>query len=204
MKGKHSGKFKVGITLIIYTTVMLGTIPLWTNRWGYVDFPCYWYGDTLHLTKPNASTRIAYCISLYPRNAYGAGPLLGSSTEDKGVMIGASGLLKLRGLINLQRQGDILLVNGRVLQVGETYVQHIYSYTLNPWLLAATDLGVKNDGVRTTTSNGSENIDANILFVSGDAKEKWVHTPMGLALFGIGIGLLTIDILQRRRNPKIA
>ena len=165
MKRKRSLKFKFGIALIALTALMLAAIPLWTHHWGNIDFPCEWFGTPPSLANVNLNTRIAYCISVYPRSAYGAAPLVYGSTEKDKLTIGVYGSL------SLQRQGDSLVVNNRRLQVGETNDQHLSSPTLNPWLLSTTDFSVKNEGVLKTVSGKKENMAPDILYVSGNAKE---------------------------------
>jgi hypothetical protein len=175
---------------------MLVTIPLWKIRWGNVDFPCEWFGAPPYLAKVESSSRMAYCISVYPRNASGAAPLAYGSTEEENAVI------KINGSLELQRQGNTLLVNNQILQVGETNNQHISSFTLNPWLLTTTDLSVTNEGVLKTESNGTESLASDVIFVSGNAREGWALTPLGLLFFGIGLGLLILDSLQRKRKSS--
>jgi hypothetical protein len=194
VKGKRSLKFTAGIIVIILTTLMLVTIPLWTNRWSHIDFPCEWFGAPPNLAKVKSNSRIAYCISVYPRNAYGGAPLAYGSAEEENVSI------KINDYLDLRRQGNILFANNHVLRAGEINKQHIASFTLNPWLFAITDLSVKNEGMLKSTN--SESFASDVIFISGDSKEGWELTPFGFLFFGIGLGLLILDAIVRRKKSK--
>ena len=59
-----------------------------------------------------------------------------------------------------------------------------------------------NEGVLKTENNGSESLASDVIFVSGNAREGWALSPLGLLFFGIGLGLLIIDALQRKRKSS--
>ena len=67
---------------------MLLTINLWMLQRGNVDFPCEWFGSPPALAQVETATRIAYCLSWYPRDYYGAAPFgYGSATTNQIVVI---------------------------------------------------------------------------------------------------------------------
>ena len=197
MKEKHSLKFRIGIAFIAYATFMLVATPVWMFiSLGNVDFPCEWFGDPTALAKVNSDTRIAYCISVFPRSKGGGAPLVYGSTTEDGIRI------DVYGSLDLQRQEDVLLVNNHILKNGETSNRHLVSLTLNPWLLATTDLSVQNEGVLKTEANHSGDPAYDILQVSGDAYEGWRFTPLGFIFWGIGVSLLVLDKTQRMKKSR--
>jgi hypothetical protein len=194
VKSRLSLKFAIGFIVIIYSALMLVSIPLWKNRWSYVDFPCDWFGPSPSLAAVNASSRIAYCISVYPRSAYGGTPLAYGSTDKDEVTI------KINPALRLQRQGTSLVVNGQLLEVGQSFKQRYTSISFNPWLIAVTDLTITNEGLLMTANSGSQTPAPEAIFVSGDATEEWTLTPLGLLFFVGGSGLMILDEKQHKQK----
>ena len=91
-----------------------------------------------------------------------------------------------------------MLVNNEVLRVGETNIQHIALLTLNPWLLATTEISITHEGA--LQSQQPANFTSDVIFVSGNFTQGWALTPLGLLYFGIGLALIVFDVIERKKN----
>ncbi len=173
---------------------MLFAVPIWTNRWKNVDSPCEYFGPPPNLAIIKSNSRIAYCISMYPREANGGIPFaFGSSEEEK---------IKIKGIIDLERQGTKLQVNNKILDAGQTDTQHFYSLTLNPWLLSTTELSITNEGVLETVGKGLVRLPSAVIFVSGNIIEGWKFTLFGLLYFVIGLSLIILNVIHPKSILK--
>jgi hypothetical protein len=173
---------------------------------GFVDFPCFdleeggclmGYGpvEPEYGMEELGQARMFLCISVYPRGWEGGGTIAqGPEFSDTWSESG----------INLERRGDMLIVNGEVLETGESSSRLRVYPTLNPWLLETARTTISNRGVFDCyqvlggDAVETQNIDA--LYVYGGVGEGWLPNPLGLVIVGVGIWLLVRGIVKRRRG----
>jgi hypothetical protein len=173
---------------------------------GFVDFPCFDLeeGGCLMGYGPMMSegdvddldeARMFLCISVYPRGWEGGGTIA-QGPEFSDTWSGSG--------INLERQGETLIANGKSLGVGESFSRLRVYPTLNPWLLETAHITIHNRGVFDCYQVLGEdtvetrNIDA--LYVYGSISEGWLPNPLGLVIVGIGIWLVVRGMVRRRRE----
>ncbi len=193
MSRKFGFKSIAGISLVVLTLVSAVSIPIWLNRWVNVDFPCEWFGNPPFPGPIPATSHLAYCISVYPRNANGGKPLYGSTSSDTAV-------LSEFGAIRLERQQNTLLVNNHGLEVGQVFHKQITTLTANPWLLSITELTITNQGLVSADQNAV----SGTLLARGEAKESWAATPIPVAFLALGIALLLLDARDRNARTPAA
>ncbi len=189
----RSPKSIVGISLIVLMVLSAISVPIWLLRWANVDFPCQWFGNPPSPESIAPTSRLAYCISVYPRNAHGGYPLYGSSPSDA-ITLNEFGSMMLR------RQQTAVLVNNHRLEAGETFHQRITGVTANPWLLAVTDLTITNQGL----IGGDQNSANETVFISGEATESWAATPIPFAFLALGIALILLDVRERNARTRVS
>jgi hypothetical protein len=171
---------------------------------GFVDFPCFDLeeGGCLMGYDPAelgcdveelSQARMFLCISVYPRGWNGGGTIAqGPEFSDTWSGYG----------IDLERQGDKLILNGKSLEVGESSSRLRVYPTLNPWLLETARTTISNRGVFDCYQVwGEDTVETAVigaLYVYGSVSEGWLPNPLGLVILGIGIWLLVRGILKRR------
>jgi hypothetical protein len=190
---KSSPRFVAGIVLIAFAVLMLVAVACWITPKGNVDFPCEWFGrpPSLAEAEVDAATRIAYCLSLYPRSRWGGAPYVyGATAEDK---VTLSPPVLWHGNLVLERQEKAIIVNGQILQPGETYTRFRWFPSLNPWLVLTVHLKVTNGGILEDHSVATEAV-----YVSGDVNEGWLPGPLGLIILGVGVWLLVRGVKEQR------
>jgi hypothetical protein len=194
----------IGISLLILIGLSYLVIGLFTLRTGNVDFPCEYFGPPPTLAKIEENTRIAYCISWYPRDHYGAAPYAyGSSTEDKLTIIPiVSGYTKLI----LERQGENIIINDYLLKPGDIYRKSYKTISINPWLYKTADLEIMNNGIVNSNNTGQSTTDE-ALYISGNLKEGWASSMIiwnigiiGLIVIFLGVSIQIILIIKRKIN----
>jgi hypothetical protein len=193
-----------GTVLILFSCLMLLAVACWITSKGNVDFPCFDMGEGRCLkgynlyTEPgdepvdHSQARMYLCISVYPREFQGGGTIA-QGPEFSDTWSG--------GGVGVERQGETLIVNGQTLAVGESFTERDLSFTLNPWLLASTRTTITNRGVFDCLLDQDFNehpIDA--LYVYGSVSEGWFLNPVGPVVLVIGLVLLTVGILARRKS----
>jgi hypothetical protein len=154
---------------------------------GYVDFPC--------LAGPGprpeviTTTRIAWCISWWPRTAVSGGAVyaVGSTEQDRAAI--EPDYAYHYGPLSVERQGDTLVVNGQALTPGATYRTSYSAVTLSLWAYMTAELAVTNKGV-VKYAYGMDPKAIQALDLSGDLHEGWAVSPLGPALLIGGILLL--------------
>jgi hypothetical protein len=173
---------------------------------GFVDFPCFdleesgclvGYGpvEPGYDVEELSQARMFLCISVYPRGWEGGGTIAqGPEFSDTWSKSG----------INLERQGDTLIVNGESLRVGESSSRLRAYLTLNPWLLETVRTTVHNRGVfdcyQVVGEDAVERMTIDALYVYGSVSEGWLPNPLGLVILGIGIWLMVRGIVRWRRG----
>lgn len=175
-------KFSLGIILIVISVVLLAIAMYQVTPKMAVDFPC---GTGLPPDmRPN--TRIAYCISLWPLEAFSGGGIyaIGATNQDEITV----------GILKLERQEQTLVVNDHPLEVGETSSTVRWTPSLNPWLIFTTRFFVKNERLKQANLPGS----SDILYVSGDAYEGWLPNPAGFLILGSGVLFLVHGFKERK------
>lgn len=141
-----------------------------------MDFPCEADQD-VRQEGMDASTRIAYCLSLWPFNMGGGGIFaLGTSDQDEAQVSG----------LHFRRDGQMLYVNNRPVDVGVRYETTRWRATRNPWVILTNRFEVRNRGLISADSIAP----ANVLFISGDVHEGWIPNPLGLILILAGMVLI--------------
>jgi len=191
----------VGGLLIALATLELLAIPELTRFQGYVDFPCPDEQSMPDIIP--ASTKIAYCISWFPRGFSGGGIyVVGDSDEEHVVMPKRPILPFWYGDLVLEKRGQNLVVNGRLLLPGRKYWQLNVFPTVNPWLLLSASLTVVNHGY----DNRWSSMATDAIYVFGDLREGWLPNPLGMIILGTGIWLLVRGIRKTRhaRNKNEA
>jgi hypothetical protein len=200
-RSKPSAKFAIGIALTAYAMLML--LAVLCRGWPgmNIDYPC-----ELGLgpgPSADASTRITYCISWWPRNAISGGGVAayGASDQDR-VEISPTGAFGKS--LTVERQEQILIVNGQTLQVGETCSWSYWLPSLNPWLLLTSRLTIVNRGMVGTVRKMDQDqiieIETDAMYLSGDLTEGWAPNPLGLACLLIGVWLLAQGFRERKRG----
>ena len=186
-------KLAAGIA-VAASSLLLLIAAIFCRGWPYlhVDFPCEWFGYPATLS--NAHTRIAYCISYWPRNAVSGGAVYayGSTDQDR-ILADSLGRPIWHSRLVFERQADILVFNGQRLAPGQTTSVARWFPSLNPWLLVTTHLSVTNEGRRQIQGASSDTI-----YVSGDMKEGWLPNPLGIVVLAIGLSLLVRGANDRR------
>jgi hypothetical protein len=170
---------------------------------GNVDFPCFdlgsgeclmGYGPGYDVEELNQA-RMFLCISVYPRGWAGGGTVA-QGPEFSDTWSGSG--------INLERQGDRLIVNGKSLAVGESSSWFRVYPTLIPWLLETTHTKIVNRGVfdcyQVLGEDTVDRQDIDALYVYGGVSEGWLPNPLGLVILGIGVWLLVRGIIKRKRE----
>ena len=196
----------VGILLILLAGLALLAAICTVVPKGNVDFPCFnlesggclmGYGPVRpgHDVEELSQARMFLCMSVYPRGWEGGGTIAqGPELSDTW-----SG-----GGIDLERQGDELLVNGKSLEVGESSGWFRVYPTLNPWLLETAYTEIANHGVfdcyQVLGEDTVERQSIDALYVYGDVSESWLPNPLGLVILGIGIWLVVRGIVRLRRG----
>jgi hypothetical protein len=179
-----------GIILIVLSCLFFAIAGIQILPWGVMDFPCDpTFTDPIfnRVLNVQPTSRLAYCISYYSRNAGGGGVYASGATDQDEVQA---------GVISLKRHGEVLYVNNHPIQPNGTYefVQNSSSY--NPWLIFTTRYSLKNEGL---TSLGPAQ-SGNVLYVSGDGEEGFLLNPLGLIILGGGVCLLIFG--KRARKAK--
>jgi hypothetical protein len=175
-------KSLLGIILLLVSGVLLVIAIDQLTPTMTVDFPCLaGYG-----MRPNVgpNTKIAYCISHWPREAISGGGVYALGATDQTEIT----VEKLKFI----RQGQTLVVNEHRLEIGETYNKVHWALSLNPWFIFTTRFVVMNEGLRQTDSLTLNDM----LYISGDVHESWFPKPMGLLIFGSGIWFLVQGIKE--------
>lgn len=172
-------RYVLGIALIVISLLCLAVAVCQVTPVMYVDFPCQ--AGLSPGYEVNPDTRIAYCISIWPLRAISGGAIYaaGSASQDT----------VTAGILKLERQGQILVVNGQRLAPGETYRKVQWRPSVNPWLIFTFQLVVRNDGVLE-----------DVLYISGDVYEGWVLNPLGTLILVGGIWLTVQGARERRRR----
>lgn len=173
---------------------------------GNVDFPCFdleeggclrGYGpvEPEYGVEELSQACLFLCISIYPRGWAGGGAIA-QGPEFSDTWSGSG--------INLERQGNTLIVNGESLGVGGSSSRLRVYPTLNPWLLEAARTTIHNRGVfdcyRVLGEDTVETQNIDALYVYGSVSEGWLPNPLGLVILGVGIWLLVRGIVRRRRG----
>ena len=160
---------------------------------GNMDFPCEWFGAPQN-TSVNEDTRIAYCISWYPRNYSGGGVYAeGTTTEDR-IMV--SPQAPWHSTLTIQRREDAVTINNQLLQIGMSFHQFAWFPSANPWLLYGANARVTNEGLLGV--NRPRPVDA--LYVSGDVKESWLLNPLGLIILAMGAWLWAVGAKSQKQT----
>jgi hypothetical protein len=139
--------------------------------------------------------RMFLCISVYPRS-WAGGATIAQGPEFSDTWSG-------RG-IDLERQGETLVVNDKSLGTGESSSWLRVYPTLNPWLLETTRTTLSNRGVfdcyQVLGEDTVERQSIDALYVYGGISEGWLPNPLGLVILGIGIWLLVRGIVRLGRG----
>ncbi len=186
----------LGIVLILVAGLALLAAICAVASKGNVDFPCFdlQEGECLMGYGPAepgceveglSRARLFLCISVYPRGWAGGGTIA-QGPEFSDAWSGDG--------INLERQGDMLIVNGESL-APEASTSWFRAYpTLNPWLLETTYTTISNRGVfdcyQVLGEEAVETTTIDALYVYGGVSEGWLPNPLGLVIAGLGVWLL--------------
>jgi hypothetical protein len=175
---KPSSKRAAGVVLIVLSILTLPIAVFQVVPTFLVDFPCMGPDEWGYPQDITQSTRIGYCISLYPLKAFSGGGIYasGSTAQDE---------ITVDPLV-FKRADEVLYVNSHPLQSGEVYKTTLWKLSANPWLIFTTRFEIRNDGFTSVDSSST----AKMLFVSGDASEGWLPNPLGLIILVGGIWLV--------------
>jgi hypothetical protein len=186
---------RLGQGLVAFSVLTLLAVLPCSAKLGAGDFPC----STMPTFYVYEDTRLAYCIDWYIRWAYGGGAYaVGAQPQE---------LLDLpphEGVpfhVTIQRQGDLLLVNGHTLAVGQSYEDDHRSVSLNPWMAATSHLEVTNDGSAASFPVLIAEIPVDAVYMSGEVRESWAISPVGPLLLVMGVALL---IREGRQTAEAA
>ncbi|MBN2001944.1 MAG: hypothetical protein JXA21_01200 [Anaerolineae bacterium] len=145
-----------------------------------VDFPCHVLPPGSIEQEIVAETRIAYCISLYPRYVEGGNIYRSGVSGENRLTLAPSLASFWYGNLVFERHGDDISVNGQGLQPGETGTWVRWFPSINPWLLLLAHFTVTNDGT-------IDSVGQNAIHISGAVSEAWLPSPLGLVILGTGI-----------------
>jgi hypothetical protein len=192
-----------GIALILLAGLALLAAICAVVPKGNVDFPCFdleeggclmGYGpvEPEYDVGELSQARLFLCISVYPRGWEGGGTIA-QGPEFSDTWLGSG--------INLERQGDTLIVNGESLKAGAS-TSRLRAYPmLNPWLLETARTTIHNRGVfdcyQVLGEDAVETRSIDALYVYGSVSEGWFPNPLGLVILGIGIWLLVRGVRTR-------
>ena len=141
-----------------------------------MDFPCIGGAEDVQGRGLTASTRLAYCFSLWPFNMRGGGiHALGASEQDEARVSG----------LRLRRDGETLYVNNRRVDVNGRYETVRWTTPRNPWLILTNRFEIRNKGLIAASPDGP----ADVLFISGDVHQGWLFNPLGLVMLIAGMVL---------------
>jgi len=186
---KRLTKQKAGCLVVAYAILSLLFFG-WSLTWGHGDFPCEWYGPGgFAIEGITADTRLAYCISSYSR--WGGSPLLYGATDENQITLHPPSLVFWYGNLDLERQGEILIVNGRSLLPGQTYTRTQWFPALNPWFIRTAQTTVENAGIIELSGSFP------VLHVLGSLKPVWFFNPTGLLLIIAGVWLIFSGLNER-------
>jgi hypothetical protein len=166
-----SSKRTLGIVLLVLSLVALPVAFCQVTPIGFVDFPCL--GQQIDLENISSDTRLAYCVSIWPRQAISGGGIYdyGTSNQDE---------IRVDPFV-FRREDLTLFVNNHPIKPGETYTTTRYS-VLNPWVVLTSRFELKNDGPLSEQSS----LSASVLSGSGDVYEGWFPNPLGFIILGYG------------------
>jgi hypothetical protein len=160
-----------------------------------IDFPC----EAGLGPRPEifSGTRIAYCISFWPRQPSSGGDVyaMGSTDHDEVTVNGQ--IDTALGALTLARQEQTLVVNAQALQPKESYNGFGWRFTSNPWLLLTARVMLTNEGIAPTRNE----ISSNAILVSGGVYEGWLPGPIGIIALIFGIWLIRRGN-QERKNAQ--
>ena len=141
-----------------------------------MDFPCEADQD-VRQEGMDASTRIAYCLSLWPFNMGGGGIYaLGISPQDEAAVTG----------LHFRRDGQMLYINNHPVDLHVRYETVRWTATRNPWIILTNRFEVRNEGLISFDSIAPPDV----LFISGDVHQGWLPSPLGLILIFVGMLLI--------------
>jgi hypothetical protein len=194
----------LGIVLILVAGLTLLAANCAVAPKGNVDFPCFdleeggclmGYGPAEPGCEVEelSGARLFLCISVYPRGWAGGGTIA-QGPEFSDAWSGDG--------INLERKGDMLIVNGESL-APEASTSRFRAYpTLNPWLLETTRTTISNRGVfdcyKILGEGVVETTTIDALYIYGGVSEGWLPSPLGLVILGFGIWLVVRGIRRLR------
>jgi hypothetical protein len=186
---RPSSKRVIGILLVTLSLIALPIAFCQVVPFEFVDFPCM--GQQLDRRDMAADTRLAYCISIWPRHAISGGGIygLGSSNQDETHV----------NSLSLKRDGLTLLVNGHPTSPGATYTTTRFA-AFNPWVVLTSRFEVRNDGLMPEEVTSS----ASILFASGDVRESWFPSPIGPIMLIGGLWLVRRAKGEKARHHRQA
>jgi hypothetical protein len=141
-----------------------------------MDFPCSGEED-VGQESMNASTRMAYCISVWPFNMRGGGIFAQGTSDQDEAQIGG---------LRFRREGETLYVNNHPLDSGVHYEIIRWTVTRNPWLILTNRFEIRNDGLIAAFSGTGPDV----LFISGDVFQGWMPNPLGLVILAAGMILV--------------
>lgn len=196
IQSKGSAKRISGIVLVgVLLILLLATIyDLMMNR--VIDFPC----EAGLGPRPEilSGTRIAYCISFWPRQPSSGGDVyaVGGTDHDEVTVNGQ--IDTALGALTLARQEQALVVNAQALQPKESYNGFGWRFTSNPWLLLTARVTLTNEGIAPTRNE----ISSNAILVSGGVYEGWLPGPIGIITLIFGIWLIRRGNQERKHAQR--
>jgi hypothetical protein len=184
-KSRKPTLYIIGILLTTIAALLLVAAACSVVPKGAVDFPCEWYGPLPGAVEERITTdsRIAYCISRYPRGFSGGALSAYGATEKNSVVLQAPEAYPWENDLTLVREEDIILANDHALKPGETHLWSRWSQAVNPWLLLTARFAVWNKGSIDCAAE-------DIVYVGGAVDEGYLPSPVGPIILGIGIWLI--------------
>jgi len=186
---KASSYLTIGKIFIIWSVLGIAIGFCQIVPFAFVDFPCFY--DMTIKEEIFYDTRIAYCISIWPRSAVSGGGIYD---------VGTTNLDEVKvGELDLSRNEGTIFIDGNPLNAGETYKTTHWEFSISFWVLLTSRFEINNEGLITSTESVPK---ADALYVTGDVYEGWTINPLGPVILGVGIWLLRKGKKELKRESS--
>jgi hypothetical protein len=201
----------IGMLLMLFSIGALLISHFWMVRDGYVDFPCWALGP--ENISINSNTKMIYCLSYIPRFAKSGGGIYakGSAGMEEVVLKPQdNGFPSWHGTLSFIVKHSFLKVSSKgsyvdLIAKDENFTRVRIKQSSNPWLLLTVYFRLTNLGTGDKIDNYYKQPNSDeILYVGGDVIENWLPSPIGFALYSLGLNLLLAGHYKTNTQNKIS